>query len=139
MPDPSVWNDLGQLIMLFATPARIRKPPSPVDPDTLLPLLVGAACAWVLWQQLRPRLMARRQPWSAIGLEEEQVDKGDHLLDWRYALHGQQEQVGLRYVHLFDHFELEGLAAETGFRIEDTFESDGRGGRLGLYQIWKKS
>ncbi len=31
-----------------------------MDLDTLLPLLVGAACAWLLWQQLRPRLMARR-------------------------------------------------------------------------------
>ncbi len=31
-----------------------------MDLDTLLPLLVGIACAWLLWQQLRPRLMARR-------------------------------------------------------------------------------
>lgn len=92
-----------------------------------------------VWQfQHSPRLMARRQPWNAIGLHQDQVDKGDHLLDWRYALPGQQEQVGLRYVHLFDRQELEILTEKSGFAIQDTFESDGRGGRLGLYQIWQK-
>jgi tRNA (uracil-5-)-methyltransferase TRM9 len=91
------------------------------------------------WQfQHSPKLMARRQPWEMIGLTDADVEAGDTLLDWRYALPGQPEQVGLRYVHLFDREELAGLAADTGFEIIDEFESDGEGGRLGLYQMWRK-
>jgi tRNA (uracil-5-)-methyltransferase TRM9 len=91
------------------------------------------------WQfQHSPKLMARRQPWETIGLTDADVEAGDTLLDWRYALPGQPEQTGLRYVHLFDREELACLAADTGFEIIDEFESDGEGGRLGLYQMWRK-
>jgi tRNA (uracil-5-)-methyltransferase TRM9 len=90
------------------------------------------------WQfQHSPKLMARRQPWETIGLADADIEAGDTLLDWRYALPGQPEQVGMRYVHLFDREELNRLAAETGFEVINEFESDGEGGRLGLYQIWK--
>lgn len=91
------------------------------------------------WQlQHSPRLQARLQPWSAIGLSEADVDPGDALIDWRHALPGQEEQVGLRYVHIFTLEELADLAARTGFEVRETFESDGEGGRLGLYQVWRK-
>ena len=90
------------------------------------------------WQfQHSPKLMARRQPWALAGLSDADVEPGDTLLDWRYALPGQPEQTGLRYVHLFSREELASLAAETGFDVEETFESDGEGGRLGLYQAWR--
>jgi tRNA (uracil-5-)-methyltransferase TRM9 len=91
------------------------------------------------WQfQHSPKLMARRQPWETIGLTDADVEVGDTLLDWRYALPGQPEQVGMRYVHLFDREELARLAGETGFEVIDEFESDGEGGRLGLYQVWRR-
>lgn len=90
------------------------------------------------WQfQHSPKLMARRLPWERAGLSEVDVETGDTLLDWRFALPGQAEQVGLRYVHLFSREELAGLAAQSGFEISETYESDGEGGRLGLYQVWK--
>ena len=90
------------------------------------------------WQfQHSPSLMARRQPWETIGLAEEDVEAGDTLLDWRYTLPGQAEQTGLRYVHLFTGEELGRLAASSGFCVEETFESDGQGGRLALYQRWR--
>ena len=90
------------------------------------------------WQyQHSPRLMARQIPWSRVGLQDDQLEEGDTLLDWRAPQTGQSEQ-GLRYVHLFSLPELEALAVESGFRIIETFESDGEGGRLGLYQIWEK-
>lgn len=90
------------------------------------------------WQfQNSPKLMARRQPWEAVGLNAEALEPGDTLLDWRFALPGQPEQVGLRYVHLFTRDELDDLARRAGFRVLETFESDGQGGRLGLYQIWQ--
>ncbi len=92
------------------------------------------------WQfQHSDRLMARRVPWETIGIDEAQLDAGDTLLDWRYALPGQPEQVGLRYVHLFSREELAELAAQAGFAVESEFESDGEGGRLGLYQAWRKT
>ncbi len=90
---------------------------------------------WLLhshWQFLNSaRLRARIQPWESAGLRAEAVEPGDYLLDWR---HGGR---GLRYVHHFSPAELHALAAATGFRVHETFFSDGEGGRLGLYQVWE--
>jgi SAM-dependent methyltransferase len=91
------------------------------------------------WQfQHSPRLMARRIPWEQAGLSAADVEPGDTLLDWRYSLPGQAETAGRRYVHLFDRDELQELAAGAGFSVQSEFESDGEGGRLALYQVWKK-
>jgi tRNA (uracil-5-)-methyltransferase TRM9 len=84
------------------------------------------------WQFLNSeKLRARIQPWSEIGLTDADVDPGDYLLDWR------QGGRGLRYVHHFNAAELASLAGETDFEVIDSFSSDGEGGNLGLYQIWK--
>jgi tRNA (uracil-5-)-methyltransferase TRM9 len=84
------------------------------------------------WQFMNsPRLRERIQPWQAAGINEEELDPGDSLLDWRQGGHG------LRYVHHFNEVELSQLAEATGFRILETFLSDGQGGNLGLYQIWE--
>lgn len=91
------------------------------------------------WQfQHSPKLLARVQPWERIGLTAADVEEGDTLLDWRYALPGQPEQEGLRYVHRFTPEELGRLAAQCGFAVVETYESDGQGGRLGHYEVWKK-
>ena len=84
------------------------------------------------WQFLTSaKLRARVQPWERIGLSARDVDAGDYLLDWRRG------GKGLRYVHQFSEDELAELADATGFRMEETFYSDGEGGKLGLYQVWK--
>ena len=91
------------------------------------------------WQfQNSPRLMERVQPWEAVGLTDGDVEPGDTLLDWRYTLPGQPDLVGLRYVHLFGRAELADLASAGGFELDEEFVSDGEGGKLGLYQSWKK-
>lgn len=91
------------------------------------------------WQfQYSEKLMKRRLPWEFIGLDNDDVEPGDTLMDWRYALEDQKEKVGYRYVHLFTRAELGELAEGSGFEIVDEFESDGEGGRLGLYQEWRK-
>jgi tRNA (uracil-5-)-methyltransferase TRM9 len=101
-------------------------------------LTPGGLFVHSVWQfQYSVRLLARVQPWSLVGLEDGQVEPGDALLDWRYALPGQAEQVGLRYVHAFTRSELVELAAACGFAVLSEFESDGQGGRLGLYQVWQ--
>lgn len=100
----------------------------------LLP--VGGWFVFSVWQvRNSPRLMARCQPWERIGLTQEEVEAGDMLLDWRFALPHQEEQIGLRYVHGFDMTEIEQLARGGGFEIIESFESDGHGGRLGWYHL----
>jgi len=83
------------------------------------------------WQFLNSeKLRARIQPWSRVGLSDDDVDEGDYLLDWRSG--GE----GLRYAHQFSAGELLGLAEQVGMRVEASFLSDGENGRLGLYQVW---
>ena len=85
------------------------------------------------WQFLNSaKLRGRVQPWERIGITAADVDAGDCLLDWRRG--GE----GLRYVHQFSEEELSALADESGFEVAETFYSDGEGGRLGLYQVWRK-
>lgn len=84
------------------------------------------------WQFLNSeKLKARIQPWEAAAIPASAVDSGDYLLDWRSG------GKGLRYLHHFDERELDELAQASGFQVSDTFYSDGDGGRLGLYQIWR--
>lgn len=92
------------------------------------------------WQfQHSPRLTARIQPWEQVGLRPADVEPGDTLLDWRAPSTGHgPAPMGLRYVHLFERTELAELARDSGFNIVEEFESDGVGGRLGLYQKWSR-
>ena len=84
------------------------------------------------WQFLNSeKLKARIQPWEAAAISSLDVDAGDYLLDWRSG------GDGLRYVHHFSEEELAELAVSAGFRVLETYYSDGEGGRLGLYQVWK--
>ncbi len=86
------------------------------------------------WQFLNSTRMRKRiVAWSEADIDPAELEKGDTLLDWRREGHG------LRYVHHFQADELSQLADEGGFCIQETFESDGEGGRLGLYQIWEKA
>jgi tRNA (uracil-5-)-methyltransferase TRM9 len=97
-------------------------------------LLEGGRLIHSEWQFLNsPRLQARIQPWDAVGLAADQVDAGDFLLDWRAG------GTGLRYVHHFSEAELAGMARDSGFRVLETFYSDGHGGKLGLYQVLENS
>lgn len=90
------------------------------------------------WQfQHSPKLLGRVQPWALVELDPAQLDEGDTLLDWRGTLPGQAPQTGLRYVHLFSLEELNTLAETSGFRVKESFESDGMGNRLGLYHVWQ--
>jgi hypothetical protein len=65
--------------------------------------------------------------WAEVGIAEETLDPGDYLLDWK------REGRGLRYCHLVDEAEVERLAAESGFRVRETFRAGGREGDLSLF------
>jgi tRNA (uracil-5-)-methyltransferase TRM9 len=86
-----------------------------------------------VWQwQNSPRLKKRVVPWTEVSLDPDEVDQGDILLDWRAS-----DQVGLRYVHTFSEASLTALAEEAGFRVVESFYSDGKPGNLALYQVWE--
>jgi tRNA (uracil-5-)-methyltransferase TRM9 len=86
-----------------------------------------------VWQwQNSPRLSKRVLPWSTVGLNPQDLDQGDVLLDWRAG-----ESLGLRYVHTFSEDSLSALAAQGGFTIKRSFYADGKSGDLALYQVWQ--
>lgn len=102
-------------------------------------LMPGGLFIFSVWQfQHSPKLMARVQPWELAGINRGDVEEGDTLLDWRHLYDEQETTTGLRYVHMFSREELAALAEASGFKIIEVFESDGQGGRLGLYQVWQK-
>jgi SAM-dependent methyltransferase len=85
-----------------------------------------------VWQFMRiERLRKKILPWDTVGIRDEQVDQDDYLLDWRRG------GIGTRYVHLYDPEELHQLAVSSGFKVVESFDSDGEGGNLGLYQVWE--
>lgn len=47
--------------------------------DILLPLLVGIACAWLLWKQLHPRVVARRMLGRQVPEPSPEVGSGARL------------------------------------------------------------
>jgi len=84
------------------------------------------------WQFLKSERLKRKIiPWSEAGFSENALEEGDYLLDWKRG------GKGIRYVHHFSPDELSQLANQTGFRIKDSFYSDGKEGDLSLYQIWE--
>lgn len=84
------------------------------------------------WQFIRSeRLRKKILPWDTVNISEDEVDEGDYLLDW------QRGGSGTRYVHLYSPEELSELAESSGFKVVESFDSDGEGGNLGLYQVWE--
>lgn len=92
----------------------------------------GARLSLSAWNFMdSERLRARVLPWETVGLSAGQVEEGDYLIDWR------RDGEGIRYVHHFSAAELSELAEQAGYRVLETFYSDGETGALGLYQIWE--
>ena len=92
---------------------------------------------WIsVWQPLNaPRLRQRIINWEIANIDSDQVEDGDVLIDWR-AQTDTEKETGLRYVHIFDEKELGELAQASGFKVGKSYFSDGREGKLGLYQQW---
>ena len=86
------------------------------------------------WQFLEiERLRRRLLPWDVIGLQADDVESGDYLLDW------QREGYGIRYVHLIDEDETISLATDAGLTIETLFRADGHNNNLTLYAVLRKT
>ncbi len=129
-------TDHWSLITAFATLHHIPSHEIRLDILRTVKKLLKPNGRFILsnWQFLNSeKLKARIQPWSRVGLSDEDVDERDYLLDWRSG--GE----GLRYAHHFSAEELFGLAEQAGFKVEAEFLSDGENGRLGLYQVWESN
>jgi 2-polyprenyl-3-methyl-5-hydroxy-6-metoxy-1,4-benzoquinol methylase len=82
------------------------------------------------WQFLDSARMRRKVvDWAEVGIAEEVLELGDYLLDWKRGGRG------LRYCHLVDEAEVGRLAAESGFRVRETFRAGGREGNLSLFAV----
>jgi len=98
--------------------------------DILRVLEPGGCLLLSTWQFLGNARMRRKiVDWAEVGIAEETLDPGDYLLDWK------REGRGLRYCHLVDETEVERLAAESGFRVRQTFHAGGREGDLSLFAV----
>lgn len=75
------------------------------------------------------RLRRKIVDWDEVGIDEDELEPGDYLLDWRRGGRG------LRYCHLVDEEEVEQLAAASGFAVRVTFRAGGREGDLSLFAI----
>lgn len=127
---PGGWD----VITMFATLHHIPSTTIRLDILRAVRKLLKADGKFILsnWQFLNSaKLKSRIQAWDKVGINENDLDEGDYLLDWRSG--GQ----GLRYAHQFSVEELHGLAGQVEMRVIDSFSSDGDGGNLGLYQIWE--
>jgi trans-aconitate methyltransferase len=94
----------------------------------------GGSFTFSVWNFLQSsKLRARVVPWSTVEVNQDQLEQGDFLLDWKRGGYG------LRYVHAFQEEELVQLTQESGFEVAERYESDGEGGKLGFYMTCRSS
>lgn len=86
------------------------------------------------WQLTRSeRLRPRIALWSAIGLNEADVEPNDFLLTWERGA-----RRGLRYVHVLAEAEARQLALAAGLAVVEVFSADGVSGDLAEYLMMRK-
>ncbi|MBK6686797.1 MAG: class I SAM-dependent methyltransferase [Deltaproteobacteria bacterium] len=89
----------------------------------LLPL--GSRLVVTFWRFAdRPRLQGKLRSWSELGLREEALEPGDHLLAF-----GEHR----RYAHHFEDQEVEALIRDLGAQVLDDFCADGAEQDLNRY------
>jgi tRNA (uracil-5-)-methyltransferase TRM9 len=129
------WDGVFCFAVLHHIPGQARRISLCAKLRTLLSS--GRSCIVSVWQPRNsPRLVKRIQPWEGVGLSCDDVELGDVLMDWRAHQAKKDADSALRFVHIFTADELSELAITSGFSVDEAYNSDGRGGNLGLYQKW---
>jgi len=129
------WDGIFCFAALHHIPGRTRRKSLCGQMRKLLPQ--GKSCYVSVWQPRNsPRLVKRIQPWESVRLSSDDVEPGDVLMDWRAHQSTIEDNLALRFVHIFTHDELSKLAVTSGFSVQETYYSDGKEGNLGLYQKW---
>ncbi len=83
------------------------------------------------WQFSRnARLRRKIVPWQTLGVEENGLEPGDALLDWKRG------RTGYRYLHLLTEREVESLAEQSNYQVVQQFYADAD---LNLFSVLKRS
>lgn len=81
------------------------------------------------WRFMQSERLRRKQvPWQTLGIDEDDVEPGDALIDWKRG------GTGFRYVHEFTPEELVSLALESGFQVLDQHKAED----LNLFSVLKR-
>jgi SAM-dependent methyltransferase len=106
--------------------------------DLLRLLPRGGIAALAFWQLgAEARFERRVVPWEhAAGVDREQLEPGDLLLQWGASPAGGSGTV--RYCHHADPAEVDRLTSGLPAVTVDTFRADGRGGALNLYRVLRR-
>ncbi|MCL4487007.1 MAG: class I SAM-dependent methyltransferase [Chloroflexi bacterium] len=90
----------------------------------------GGVLIMTNWQFLRnERTRKRVQAWTLVGMDGEELEPGDALLDWKRG------GLGYRYCHQLSPEEVEKLAAQSHLSVRDQFYADGE---LNLYGVLER-
>lgn len=95
----------------------------------LHPSGTAAVAAWQF--QHSPRLLQRALKPELLGIDTQDLEPNDYLLDWHRGANA------ARYCHLTTQSELYDLAAGAGFTVADEFDADGHEGILNKYMLLK--
>ncbi len=94
-------------------------------------LRAGGQLIMTNWQFTNSaRLRKKILPWQTIGVDEDELEPGDTLLDWKRGGTGQ------RYCHLVTENEAQRLAEQSGFSLVEQFYADAN---LNLYSVLAKA
>lgn len=111
--------------------------------DLLRVVRPGGVLALSFWQFAREERFQRRMvPWRGTAhdpsplVDLSQLEDGDHLLAWGDRSPGAP---AVRYCHYTSPEEAAHLVEDRPATILDTFHADGRGGRLNLYLVLRRS
>jgi len=82
------------------------------------------------WQFMdNERMLKKIVPWNKVSIDEQELEPGDALLNWKRG------GTGLRYCHWIEEDELRWLATKADLSIVETFRAGGREGNLSLYLV----
>jgi len=85
------------------------------------------------WQFLdNPKLKERLINFDKVGIEKDEVEENDYLLDWR---RGEQ---AIRYCHYTDTEEMNNLIKDSNLEIIEKYKADSKTNNLNQYYLLKK-
>jgi len=93
----------------------------------------GGVVALANWQFMNSeRLRSKIADWSMVGIDRNDVDPGDYLLEWRSG------GLAHRYCHMIELDEMRTLASGVGMHVAESYTADGHDGDQNLYTILRR-